>query len=465
MCSSRFLREISNLNKIIMFINKKIVLYVLLFLLCTLVIMTVFDINQKIKIENALNIAEEYYYSGNLSNALERVQFVLSAKDKNLLAKGLLLNIANRYIELGDKYLAELKYNIAIYFYNESLAISYNENSTILRDKIIDESVIPKIFIRDLPLKSEVFINDVYESDSFSLVPKELELICDKSETIYYQGEPLCIKLFFPVQVREIKVKLLNSNGKSLSSSVAFIADTEQYHNTWYSFLGIPCTVIPGIYSLVFESIDSEDNIIRVSGNIKINKKDVPETIVYLEKKLTTLISKPDPVKTEERRYLRDLLYIINPDSFYHGLEFIHPIEGFPISSVFGEKHIFIYTDGTERSSSHRGIDYAAPEGTPVKAVADGRVVFARSRILSGNSIVIEHLPGVYSVYFHLSEININENDIISLGDIIGKVGNTGFSTGAHLHLAINIAGVYIDPDYFVINRPLVSWPVSFSFF
>jgi murein DD-endopeptidase MepM/ murein hydrolase activator NlpD len=66
---------------------------------------------------------------------------------------------------------------------------------------------------------------------------------------------------------------------------------------------------------------------------------------------------------------------------------------------------------------------------------------------MTGNTIIIEMLPGLYSLYFHLSEIDVKQGDVVGQGDLIGKVGMTGFATGPHLHWEIDALGVPVDPD------------------
>ena len=83
-------------------------------------------------------------------------------------------------------------------------------------------------------------------------------------------------------------------------------------------------------------------------------------------------------------------------------------------------------------------------------ASAAGRVVLARSRILTGNSIILEHLPGIYSIYYHLDNIAVSEGSIIEAGTILGESGATGLATGPHLHWEIRVSGENADPDAFL---------------
>lgn len=94
----------------------------------------------------------------------------------------------------------------------------------------------------------------------------------------------------------------------------------------------------------------------------------------------------------------------------------------------------------------HRGLDIAAPTGTPIRAAADGRVVLARSLKMHGKSVVIDHGLGVTSLYIHQSAIRCKEGQSVRRGDLIGEVGMTGTATGPHLHWSIYVHGTAVSP-------------------
>lgn len=121
---------------------------------------------------------------------------------------------------------------------------------------------------------------------------------------------------------------------------------------------------------------------------------------------------------------------------------FIWPVQG-RISGRFGNQRVYNGTPGTP----HSGMDIAAPEGTPVKAPADGIVTFAApSLYLTGGTLLLDHGHGVSSNFLHLSRIDVNVGDVVHQGQIIGKVGSTGRATGPHLHWGMNWFDVRLDP-------------------
>ena len=125
------------------------------------------------------------------------------------------------------------------------------------------------------------------------------------------------------------------------------------------------------------------------------------------------------------------------------GINFIEPVSGL-LTSRFGER-------SGRRSSIHTGLDIATSQGTPIQACADGEVIFSGYKGSYGNMIVIDHGSGVQTYYAHImyGGLLVSEGDKVSQGDIIGKVGSTGNSTGSHCHLEIRVNGVALDPyDY-----------------
>ncbi len=100
----------------------------------------------------------------------------------------------------------------------------------------------------------------------------------------------------------------------------------------------------------------------------------------------------------------------------------------------------------TKDKKAHKGIDYAAPTGTPVRTVGDGVVEFAGTQRGYGNVIEIKHRADMTTVFAHLSRIDVKKGQKVEQGDKIGAVGSTGFSTGPHLHFEFRVDGEHRDP-------------------
>lgn len=116
----------------------------------------------------------------------------------------------------------------------------------------------------------------------------------------------------------------------------------------------------------------------------------------------------------------------------------------------FGQLRIYNKT----RQSVHAGVDIAAPWGTPALASNAGRVVLASRLYLSGNTVIIDHGRGVFTFYCHFSKLLVKRDDRVRKGQPIANVGNTGRSTGPHLHWAVRILDVRVDP-FSLVSLPL----------
>jgi murein DD-endopeptidase MepM/ murein hydrolase activator NlpD len=129
---------------------------------------------------------------------------------------------------------------------------------------------------------------------------------------------------------------------------------------------------------------------------------------------------------------------------------FIWPALG-PISGVYGSQRIL----NGEPRAPHYGVDVAAPEGSPVRAPADGVVTFARpDLLLTGGTLVIDHGHGLSSTFIHLSRIEVAAGAEVKQGEVVGAVGATGRATGPHLHWGMNWFETRLDPQLLVGQMP-----------
>jgi murein DD-endopeptidase MepM/ murein hydrolase activator NlpD len=142
-----------------------------------------------------------------------------------------------------------------------------------------------------------------------------------------------------------------------------------------------------------------------------------------------------------EQRLLAALWKHSAPDRYWQG-EFVPPCEG-TAGSPFGLRRFF----NGEPRSPHAGIDFRAPQGAPVHASNRGRVVLARDLFFTGNTVVIDHGFGVFTLYVHLSKLAVRPGAMVDKGQQIGQVGMTGRATGPHLHFAARVAEARIDPE------------------
>jgi murein DD-endopeptidase MepM/ murein hydrolase activator NlpD len=126
----------------------------------------------------------------------------------------------------------------------------------------------------------------------------------------------------------------------------------------------------------------------------------------------------------------------------------IRPVEDGYISSIFGYR----VSPFTERKEFHKGLDIATKKGTPILATADGVVSFSGKKGLMGNMIVIDHGFGFTTRFGHCEKLLKNKGDKVKRGDIIALVGNTGRSTGPHVHYEVQVNGVQVNPNRYILN-------------
>lgn len=202
--------------------------------------------------------------------------------------------------------------------------------------------------------------------------------------------------------------------------------------DSWRTYVATDATTKTGRYSL---SIEAGSRVIATRvitvGPVKfaIRRLRVP----------------PDsfaPAKVaEERRKVGAALRVLAPQQLWEGA-FILPTVAAPVSSPYGVLSIY---NGVIRGF-HRGTDFAAPVGTPVKAANHGIVRLADFLPLSGNAVLLDHGMGVITLYLHMSGLNVEPGARLQKGDVLGYVGGTGVATGPHLHWGLRINGTYVDP-------------------
>ncbi len=122
---------------------------------------------------------------------------------------------------------------------------------------------------------------------------------------------------------------------------------------------------------------------------------------------------------------------------------FMRPVDGGWRSTEFGSIR---YVNGSF-AERHGGEDLAVAAGTPVYASNSGRVLFAEYLTLTGNTVCISHGLGLKTWYYHMNELWVTPGQDVNKGDVIGLVGSTGFSTGAHLHFGATVGTLWVDPE------------------
>lgn len=222
---------------------------------------------------------------------------------------------------------------------------------------------------------------------------------------------------------------------------------------TYITFLPISIDQTPGKLQLLWHpkgEYDQTTNLSSdntISAEILINEKLFSTQYLEVTKEQEEMYRDSERI-AEDRRKVNAALSNPIQRPLFSG-EFLKPLEG-RVSTEYGYTR---YVNGT-LSSRHNAIDIAAPEGTPIIAPNNGKVVLAESLYLSGNRVIIDHGSNLISSFSHLSKLNVEVGDEVTKGEIIGWVGSTGFSTGPHLHHAIYVHDRAVNPELFFNNNP-----------
>jgi len=181
-----------------------------------------------------------------------------------------------------------------------------------------------------------------------------------------------------------------------------------------------------------------------------IQKKQFASERIVLDARNTGIRKDVSPERRAQSEKLNNILETVIPQDVYTLKPFTIPVDSKRITSGFGDRRVFEYTDKKTSTSLHYGIDYGVPTGTPVHSCAEGKVVLAENRISTGWSVVVEHLPGLYSLYYHLDSLGVNEGQYVKQGERLGLSGATGLATGPHLHWEIRLNMEAVNPEFFL---------------
>lgn len=166
-----------------------------------------------------------------------------------------------------------------------------------------------------------------------------------------------------------------------------------------------------------------------------------------LDAVLTGIRVDPDPRKTEQSLRYQGVLASVDPAAVFLDSGFLKPVETERRTTAFGLRRRYLYSSGAEDVSTHNGIDYGCPTGSAVFAAGAARVVMAEDRIVTGKTVILEHLPGAFTIYMHLDTMVVQVGAVVARGVPIGTVGKTGLATGPHLHWEFRIRGIACDPE------------------
>lgn len=306
------------------------------------------------------------------------------------------------------------------------------------------------------------------------------------------QGEPLLVRLSDPRALSGCRVELRSPAGALVDSTGLFEwprtpDGSAAVPHRYGALFAIDMAAGPGVYRVVvtgFEGSQGRQAAVEPAAapqgaeataipvvpaivaaapglafsleyRFTVEKRDFFSEDIALDPANTAIRTAPDPRKDAEAKALYALLDQVDAEAVWLDESFRFPVDATRRTAGFGDRRRYVYAKGGTDTSVHAGIDIGVPRGTPVMACGAGRVVFTGDRVVTGKTIIIEHLPGLYSLYMHLDAIKAVQGELVARGGLIGLSGSTGLSTGPHLHWELRLRGRAVDPDYWVTS-PLV---------
>jgi murein DD-endopeptidase MepM/ murein hydrolase activator NlpD len=245
-----------------------------------------------------------------------------------------------------------------------------------------------------------------------------------------------------PLGIESASAPIVKFNDKRV-----MVAPDPEQKNHWLAIAGIPLSAEKGKHQLVVET-NPEQKL--VSFEVKDKKYKTQHITIKNKRKVNPNEQDLKRIKEEKQEIVASLAQWSDSDTL--NTKFVIPVKG-RLSSPFGLRRYF----NKQPRKPHSGIDIAAPEGTPIVSPADGVVITTGEYFFNGNTVFIDHGQGLVTMYCHMSKIKVKPGDPVKQGQSIGAIGKTGRVTGPHLHWAVSMNDVRVDPGLFFDNLKKVA--------
>lgn len=213
----------------------------------------------------------------------------------------------------------------------------------------------------------------------------------------------------------------------------------------WFAPIPVPALIALGSYPLEISYTTSSGIPLTRTLLVTVRDGGYDSQNIILDDEKSGLLA-PEVVRAEEAR-VSEIWAQVSPSLMWTGV-FSRPITSdYPTTSPFGTRRSY---NGGPQSSYHAGQDFGAPADVPIYAPAGGTVILAEALNVRGNAVIIDHGRGIFTGYWHMNAINVQQGQTVQPGDLLGVVGTTGLSTGNHLHWELRIFGIAVDPMQFL---------------
>jgi hypothetical protein len=218
-------------------------------------------------------------------------------------------------------------------------------------------------------------------------------------------------------------------------------------NGTFEGLLGADLAQKPGTYPLVVEVTRPVGPPEKLQSSVTVSARRFPTRRLRVSPQFVEPSPQDAARMASDAKRLNDIFAGVS-ERRWHG-PFKAPVDG-PNTSNFGSRSVF---NGQPRAP-HAGVDYAGKVGTPIVAPNSGRVVLADSLFLTGNTVVLDHGLGLFSLFAHLSQVDVHAGDDLATGSLVGLVGQTGRVTGPHLHWSVRVGAARVDPALLMLLGP-----------
>src|SRR5688572_18080679 len=211
-------------------------------------------------------------------------------------------------------------------------------------------------------------------------------------------------------------------------------------NDAWTTIVGIDLDAKPGEHNAQVMLVMQDGRVDSREATIRIVEKKYPTTELQVEEKFVQLSAANQARASRESKEIDTIFSSITNEMLWRGA-FTVPIPG-RSGANFGHRRVF----NGEPRAPHAGADLRASTGTPIRATNAGRVVLAKNLFFTGNTVILDHGLGIYSLYAHLSRIDAKTGVTVKNGQVVGLAGATGRVTGPHLHWGVRVQGARVDP-------------------
>jgi murein DD-endopeptidase MepM/ murein hydrolase activator NlpD len=239
-------------------------------------------------------------------------------------------------------------------------------------------------------------------------------------------GEVVLLTIDAPASAQQVSVRAFDRE---------WPAYREANSGKWRAVVGIDLDTKIGTYDALVAAGTE-----RATERLAVTRRVFPTRRLTINPDLVHPPPDQEARVEREAKHLHDLWDHSAPQRLWT-TAFVRPVPD-DANSAFGTRSIY----NGEARPPHTGADFLSPVGRPVKAPNAGRVVLADPQYFSGNTVIIDHGLGLFSVLAHFSEIDVKVGDMVTAGQIVGKVGATGRVTGPHLHWGVRLNNARVDP-------------------